>query len=263
MQRYQIRIFIILARNQCIFQCTRKKIKWKQIIIFICPNTIRVVLIGNPAPIRCFEPSLICTIFLQAIFDPYFFSLIKKTSSYRNRHGSFLPKIYFEPIESTALYVPRFTNNPRFPSNGKSHLEGVRLASPRSPVMSDFVEAAEIVRFFLEIRNTLPVGNVPQRPNHRHERGLPRAVLADEQGQGRQAGRLLFAEAAEVLQGDLVHGIWCSVTLVPPVAWNPPSIFQRRSKGTRRARCLQAVTTGKRGCSPVRLQQTFVWIAPS
>ena len=198
---------VIFVRNQSTSQYTEKKIQWRQVIIVIRQYTKRIILTRNPATIRCSESNLVCAVFLKTIFDPYIVFFITKTSSHRDRCGSFLFKINSEPIGATGQPVPGFA------SNGKLCSKDVRPTSPRSPMMGDFVETAEIVRFFLEIGNAPPVGNIPQCPNHRHERGLPRTVLANEQGQGRQAGRLLFAEATEVLQGDLVHGVLCSVTL--------------------------------------------------
>ena len=239
---------VIFARNQSSPQHIEKKTQWKHIFVIICEHAKRITLTRSPASIRCSEPNLVFAVFLKDILDPYILIFATETSSHRDRYGSFLFKINSEPVGATGRLVPGFA------SNGKLCSKGVRPASPRSPMMGDFVEAAEIVRIFLEFGNAPPVGNVPQRPNHRHERGLPRTVLANEQGQGGQAGCLPFAKATEVLQGDLVHGVLCSVTLALPAAWRPSSTFQCESKGTRWARCLQVAvaTMGNRGCSPVR-----------
>lgn len=72
--------------------------------------------------------------------------------------------------------------------------------------MSNFVEAAKIVRLFLEIRDAILISNLPKRPEHSHEGGFARAVLANKQSQGGQAGRLFLTEATEAFQDDFIHG---------------------------------------------------------
>ena len=88
----------------------------------------------------------------------------------------------------------------------ETRVEFVRAAASSPPVMGDLVEAAEVVGLFLEVGNLVPIGNVPQRADDGKEGGLPRAVLADEQGQRGEARGLLFPEAAVVPERDFVHG---------------------------------------------------------
>ena len=64
-------------------------------------------------------------------------------------------------------------------------------------MVDDFFETAKVIWILLKVRNPMPIGNVPKRPNHGHERGLARAVLAHEEGQWRQAGNLLVVGSSE------------------------------------------------------------------
>ena len=65
-------------------------------------------------------------------------------------------------------------------------------------MVSDLVETAQIVRIFLKIRRLMPIGGIKKRPNHSHERGFARTVLAYEKRQRCEVGGLLFIEAAKV-----------------------------------------------------------------
>ena len=49
-------------------------------------------------------------------------------------------------------------------SSVESGLKGVRTATSGSSMVGNLVKAAEIVGLFLEVRDDLPIGDVPQRP---------------------------------------------------------------------------------------------------
>ena len=87
----------------------------------------------------------------------------------------------------------------------KSRHERVSPTTPGTPVMGYFVIASQVVGVFLEIRYSEADCGVYERSYHRQKRRLARAVFADEQRQRRHADLLLVAEAAEVLESDLVH----------------------------------------------------------
>ena len=89
-------------------------------------------------------------------------------------------------------------------------LRGERFgaATPPTAVVSDFLEAAQVVGGFLEVRYAIPGGGVPQRPEQRQEGSLPSAVVAHEQRQRRKTSGLPPAEATIALQRDPLPGHW-------------------------------------------------------
>ena len=85
-------------------------------------------------------------------------------------------------------------------------LKFIGATTPCSSVMGNLVEAAQVVRLFLEVWDSVSVGQIPNRTDQGQERRLAGAVFAYQQRQGREASGLLLSEAAEVLECYAVHG---------------------------------------------------------
>ncbi len=69
----------------------------------------------------------------------------------------------------------------------------------------DVPKDSEVERNSLKVWRPRQGYGVPKRANKRQERCLAGAILTHKQRQGREAGGLLLAEAAEVFEGDAVH----------------------------------------------------------
>ena len=154
-----------------------------------------------PNTIWSSEMNLTCPILPNLLFNPNIFVRARKSSFHRKRRGPSFFKSHFVPIRIGPCFCSILRNKTKS-----------RLKSGCAPVLSrlamdNFVEAAKIVRLFLEIRDARYISNVPKRPEQSHEGGFACAVLTNKQSQGGQAGRLFLTEATKVFQDNFIHGI--------------------------------------------------------
>ena len=81
-------------------------------------------------------------------------------SSYGDGRGPSFPKNYFKSIWLTFRKHVLITKLP-WNSIAKTCFKRVRPPTPTSSVMCYFVKAAQVVWFFLKIRNPYPVSDIP------------------------------------------------------------------------------------------------------
>ena len=127
-------------------------------------------------------------------FDPHATFITGQSCLDGKSHSAHIPKNH----RNTTLLARlrgRFEFETRF--------EAISPTTTPPAVVSDFVEAAEIVGMVLERR--IADRAIPKRADHGQERCLACAVVADEKRQGCQHDILFLAEAAVVFQRDPVH----------------------------------------------------------
>ena len=152
-----------------------------------------------PSALRCSETKLHRLDLFEIFFNPR--PPTGKVSTNRNRNGP----------DSSESHLETGTVNPvgrAFLMPGSKIKPGLKCICPpasSASMVSDLIEAAEVIRLFFEIRNARLIHGVPQCPEHSQKGGLASAVLTHQQRQWREAGGLLFPKAAKISQRDLVH----------------------------------------------------------
>ena len=154
-----------------------------------------------PSTIRDFKMKSKHPILLNLLFNPNIFVCVRKSSFHRKWRGPPFFKSHFVPIRIGSCFCSIIPRN-----KVKSRLKSSCASVFSRLTMDNFVEAAKIVRFFLEIRDASLISRFPKRTEHSHEGGFARAVLANKQSQGGQTGRLFLTEATEVFQDNFIHG---------------------------------------------------------